>query len=172
MYRCVDCNYCIDDHTQCLACVRSSWLSTPHELSCLQCDLAIPEAHIWPYQAGRPDALPVFVSQFISIHANYMVHDAKSSSKLPNHSNHSRVFCYHVHRPASPSSSHSHSPLLCWSHWGDAPELFSQGVPGFAYVLCQVDALKRSQGTSRSLTMDSRSNMAMPGRHPTAGLGI
>jgi len=29
-----------------------------------------------------------------------------------------------------------------------------EGVPGFAYVLCQVDALKRSKGTSRSLTMD------------------
>eukprot|EP00435_Cladocopium_sp_Y103_P034271 s789_g8.t2 len=29
-----------------------------------------------------------------------------------------------------------------------------EGVPGFAYVLCQVDALKQSKGTSRSLTMD------------------
>lgn len=96
----------------------------------LQCDLAISEAHIWPYQAGRPDALPVFVSQFISIHANYMLHDAKSSSKLPNHSNHSRVIRYHVHRPASPSSSHSHSPcVLVTLCAGRCPWVVQPGSP-------------------------------------------
>lgn len=31
----------------------------------------------------------------------------------------------------------------------------SQGVPGFAYVLCATDALKQTQGNARSLTMDA-----------------
>ena len=31
----------------------------------------------------------------------------------------------------------------------------TQGVPGFAYVLCEVEALKQSRGNARSLTMDT-----------------
>ena len=45
--------------------------------------------------------------------------------------------------------------MVLHSHWVLNRVVLRQGVPGFAYVLCQVDMLKRCQGQARSLTMES-----------------